>query len=74
MGLKSLYKYLGLIKVGMNLVSRGMEWLEQARDEDSPGGEEIVAEEYLDLIPIIEEAIIDGLGLAVRVKIEPEGE
>ena len=73
MGMRSFIKYLGLIKVGMNLVTKGTEWMEQAKAEESPGGEEILAEEYLDLIPIIEEAIIDGLGLAVKVKIEPEG-
>lgn len=71
MGLRSIMKYLALMKIGMNLAQRGIEWLEDAKDEDSPGGEEVTAEEYLGLIPIIEEAIVDGLGVAVKVKVIP---
>jgi len=71
MGIRSITKYLALIRVGMNLAQKGVEWMERAKDEDGPGGEEITPDEYLELIPIIEEAIIDGLGLAVKVRIDP---
>ena len=71
MGLRSISKYLALIRVGMDLTQKGTAWLEQAKDEDGPGGEEITHDEYLELIPIIEEAVIDGLGLAVKVRIDP---
>ena len=74
MGIRSIRKYLALMKVGIALAQKGSEWLEEAQEEDSPGGEEITVEEYLDLVPIIEEAVVDALGIAVKVKIEPAQE
>jgi len=72
MGFRSISKYIGLIKIGMKLVEQGTAWMEKVKAEDSPGGEEITTVEYLELIPILEEAIKDGLGLAVNVAIEPK--
>jgi hypothetical protein len=72
MGMRSVFKYLGLFRVATALVQDAMKWLDRARDDDSPGGEDITADEYLDLIPIIENAILQGLGLAVKVKIDED--
>lgn len=71
MHLARISKYFALVKIGMNLAQKGMEWAEKARSDDSPGGKKITPEECLDLIPIIEETIADGLGVMVNVRVEP---
>ena len=71
--MRSINKYVALFRVATVLVQEGMRWLEQARDDDGPGGEDITAGECFDLIPVIEKAILQGLGFAVKVKID-EGE
>jgi hypothetical protein len=70
MGIRTFNKYLALFKVAAVLVQEGMKWLEKARDDDSPGGEDIVSDEYVDLIPVIEKAIRQGLGVTAKVKLD----
>lgn len=72
MGLRSINKYLAIFGIVRNLLTKGSIWLEESRDEESPGGEDITITEYMGLIPIIEESIMDALGLDVIVSIEPK--
>lgn len=67
--LNKLSLYFGLIKVGVKLTNAAMKWYEDVTSEDSEGGDDITTNEYFDLVPIIQDAIQDGLGLAVSVSI-----
>jgi len=72
--LNKLSLYFGLIKVGVKLTNAAMKWYESVTSEDSEGGDDITMDEYFDLVPIIQDAIKDGLGLAVEVKLTPKVE
>jgi len=72
MGIRSIMKYLALLNIVSVLIEKGSKWLEAAKDEDSPGGGDITAEEYLELIPVVEEAIVAAIGVSVVVTIEPK--
>jgi len=72
--LNKLSLYFGLIRVGVKLTNAAMKWYESVTSEDSEGGDDITMDEYFDLVPIIQDAIKDGLGLAVEVKLTPKVE
>ena len=72
--LNKLSLYFGLIRVGVKLTNAAMKWYESVTSEDSEGGDDITMDEYFDLVPIIQDAIQDGLGLAVEVKLTPKVE
>ena len=75
MGMRSITKYLKLFRIVSYIIEEGGKWLEDSRDEDSPGGEDITIEEYLDLADIVENALVMALGIDVEITIfEPEEE
>ena len=67
MGYRSIFKYLMIFQIATTLMGEGMRWVRNAKDEDSPGGEEITPEELLELMPIIEKAVMQGLGIDVKL-------
>ena len=64
--------YMGMARVAFRLVEGAQDWYEKVTDAESDGGDDITLDEYFDLVPLFEDAIKDGLGLAVNVSIEPK--
>ena len=64
--------YMGLAKVAYKLIEGAQKWYEESTDDSGDGGSEITIDEYFDLVPLFEDAIKDGLGLAVNVSISPK--
>ena len=72
MGLRSVTKYLALFSLAMGIVKKATSWIEEVTDEDSAGGEEITAAEWMSLSEVIADAIAESIGAAVDVKIIPD--
>jgi len=69
LNINKLSLYFGMAKVAFKLIEGAQDWYEKVTDESGDGGEDITPEEYFDLVPLFEDAIKSGLGLAVSVSI-----
>lgn len=61
MGMRSWMKYLALGSAFAGVGMRVFGWLQQAQAAGSPGGDDITAEEVVQLEPVINDAINQGL-------------
>ena len=69
MGWRTINKYMGMAMAGMFVAQKAMKWADEAKQEDSPGGEDITPQELVKLDDLLSEAF-QVAGIPVKITAE----